>query len=43
VKDVANKSIVSNSERKQIEQDLITRMNETDKRLADIQAQNPKK
>ena len=43
VKDVANKSIVSNSERKQIEQDLINRMNETDKRLADIQAQNPKK
>jgi hypothetical protein len=43
VKDVANKSIVSNSERKAIEQDLINRMNETDKRLADIQAQNPKK
>ena len=43
VKDVANKSIVSNSERRAIEQDLINRMNETDKRLADLQAQNPKK
>jgi len=41
VKDAANKSIISNSERKEIEQDLVNRMNEIDQRLADIRAQAP--
>ncbi|MBS0663581.1 MAG: hypothetical protein JSR48_09980 [Verrucomicrobia bacterium] len=43
VKDAASLSIVSSSERKKVEGDLINRMNDIDKRLAEIQAQAPKK
>lgn len=42
VKDAASMSIVTSSDRKKIEQDLVNRMNEIEKRLSDIQAQNPK-
>ena len=42
VKDAASLSIVSSSDRKKIEQDLVNRMNLIEKRLADLQAQNPK-
>jgi uncharacterized protein (UPF0147 family) len=42
VRDAANLSIISSNERKKVEQDLVTRMNEMDKRLADIQTQAPK-
>jgi len=42
VKDAANLSIVSNSNRKKIGQDLISKENDIEKRLADIQAQAPK-
>ena len=43
VRDAASLSIVNSSERKKIEEQLITKMNDLDKRLADIQAQAPKK
>ena len=43
VKDAASFSIVNSSDRKKIEEDLVAKMNEIDKRLADIQAQSPKK
>jgi hypothetical protein len=43
VKDAASFSIVNSSDRKKIEEDLVAKMNEIDKRLADIQAQAPKK
>ena len=43
VKDAANLSIVSSSDRKKVEADLMNRMNEMDKRLATIAAQAPKK
>ena len=43
VKDAASLSIVSSSERKKVEGDLINRMNEIEKRLGEIQAQAPKK
>jgi hypothetical protein len=43
VKDASSLSIVNSSERKKIEEDLITKMNDLDKRLSDIQAQAPKK
>jgi hypothetical protein len=43
VKDAASLSIVSSSERKQREQELVERMSTMDKRLADIEAQSPKK
>ena len=42
VKDAANLSIVSNSNRKKIGQDLISKENDIENRLADIQAQAPK-
>ncbi len=43
VKDAASLSIVSSSDRKKVEADLMNRMNEMDKRLAAIAAQAPKK
>jgi len=43
VKDAASLSIISNSDRKKIEEDLVNRMNEIDKRLTETQAQQPKK
>ncbi|MEO6874314.1 MAG: hypothetical protein ABI222_05785 [Opitutaceae bacterium] len=43
VKDAASLSIVSSSERKKVEADLMNRMSEMDKRLAAIQAKAPKK
>jgi hypothetical protein len=43
VKDAASLSIVSSSDRKKVEEDLVNRMNEIDKRLADAQAEQPKK
>jgi hypothetical protein len=43
VKDAASLSIISNSDRKKIEEDLVNRMNEIDKRLTEAQAQQPKK
>ena len=42
VKDAANFSIITSSDRKQVEQDLIVKENEIEKRLSDIQAQAPK-
>lgn len=42
VKDAASMSIVSSSDRKKMEQDLVNRMNQIEKRLADLQAQAPK-
>jgi hypothetical protein len=42
VKDAANFSIISNSDRKKIEQDLVNKENEIEKRLSDLEAQNPK-
>jgi hypothetical protein len=42
VRDAANFSIITSSDRKQVEQDLIVKENEIEKRLADIQAQAPK-
>ena len=42
VKDAANVSIIPSSARKQVEQDLILKENEIEKRLSDIQAQAPK-
>ena len=43
VRDAASLSIVTSSDRKKVEEDLVNRMNEIDKRLTDIQAQAPKK
>ena len=43
VKDAASLSIVNSSDRKKIEEQLVTKMNEIDKRLTDIQAQAPQK
>jgi hypothetical protein len=43
VKDAASLSIVNSSERKKREQELVTKMAELDKRLAEIQAQAPTK
>jgi len=43
VQDAASLSIVSGSERKKVEENLLNRMGEIDKRLAAIQAQAPKK
>jgi hypothetical protein len=43
VKDAASLSIVNSSDRKKVEQDLVNRMNDIDKRLNDIEAQAPKK
>lgn len=43
VRDAASLSIVNSSDKKKIEEQLVARMNDIDKRLADIQAQSPKK
>jgi hypothetical protein len=43
VKDAASLSIVSSSERKKVETDLLNRMNEIEKRLSEVEAQAPKK
>jgi hypothetical protein len=43
VKDAASLSIVNSSERAKVEQDLVKRMNDIDARLAEIEAQAPKK
>jgi len=42
VKDATSLSIVNSSERKKIEASLFDRMNQIEKRLGEIQAQNPK-
>jgi uncharacterized protein YfaS (alpha-2-macroglobulin family) len=41
VKDAASLSIVSSSDRKKVEEQLLNRMNEIEKKLNDLQAQNP--
>jgi len=43
VRDASNLSIVNSSERKKIEERLVTEMNALDKRVAEIQASAPKK
>jgi hypothetical protein len=43
VRDAANLSIVNSTERKKMEERLVSEMNALDKRLADIQASAPKK
>ena len=43
IKDAASLSIVNSSDKKKIEEQLVQKMNDIDKRLADIQAQSPKK
>jgi hypothetical protein len=43
VKDAASLSIVTSSDRAKVEEQLVKRMNEIDKRLADIEAEAPKK
>ena len=42
VKDAASLSIVNSADKKKIEQDLVNRMNQIEKRLDQIQTQNPK-
>jgi hypothetical protein len=42
VKDASNFSIITSNDRAKVEQDLVNKENEIEKRLADIQAQNPK-
>jgi hypothetical protein len=42
VRDAANMSIVNSSERKKVEERLVTEMNELEKRLAELQAKMPK-
>jgi CHASE3 domain sensor protein len=41
VKDAASLSIVSSSDRKKVEESLVTKMNDIEKRLNELQAQNP--
>jgi hypothetical protein len=41
VKDAASLSIVSSSERKKVEENLVARMNDIEKRLLELQSQNP--
>lgn len=43
VKDVSKLSIVNSSERKKIEEDLVSKMNTIEKKLSEIEAQQPKK
>jgi len=43
VRDAANLSIVTSSDRKKVEERLVTQMNELEKRLAEVQAATPKK
>jgi len=42
VRDAANFSIITSNDRKTVEQDLINKENEIEKRLTEIQAQAPK-
>jgi hypothetical protein len=42
VRDASNFSIITSNERAKVSQDLVNKENEIEKRLADIQAQNPK-
>ena len=42
VKDASTFSIVTSNDRKKVEQDLVNKENDIEKRLADIQAQAPK-
>jgi hypothetical protein len=42
VKDAASFSIITSNDRKKVEQDLVNKENDIEKRLADIQAQAPK-
>ena len=42
VKDASNFSIITSNDRKQVEQDLINKENDIEKRLADLQTQAPK-
>jgi hypothetical protein len=42
VKDAASLSIVNNSDRKKVEEELVAKMADIDKRLSDLQAQSPK-
>ncbi len=42
VKDASSLSIVTSNDRKKIEQDLVTKENEIEKRLSSIESQNPK-
>jgi hypothetical protein len=42
VRDAANLSIITSNDRKKIEQDLVLKEDEIEKRLSDIQAQAPK-
>jgi hypothetical protein len=43
VRDAASLSIVSSSDRKKVEQELMTKMADIDRKLAEIQTQAPKK
>src|SRR3954462_4335944 len=43
VRDAANLSIVTSSDRKEMEERLVTQMNDVEKRLAEVQAATPKK
>jgi hypothetical protein len=43
VRDTSKLSFVNSSDRKKMEERLVTEMNELEKRLADIQAATPKK
>ncbi len=43
IKDAASLSIVNSSDRKKIEEQLVAKMNDIDKRLTQIQSQNPQK
>ena len=42
VKDASTFSIITSNDRKKVEQDLVDKENNIEKRLADIQAQSPK-
>jgi hypothetical protein len=42
VRDASSMSLITSTDRKKVEQDLITKENDIEKRLADIQAQAPK-
>ena len=42
IKDASTFSIVNSTDREKVEQDLVSRENEVEKHLADIEAQSPK-
>ena len=42
VKDAASLSIINSSDRKKVEEDLVAKMNDIDKRIADIESKTPK-